>query len=128
MKGEKGFSFIEVVIALAVLGIIAVGFLGGLTTASKGLMIADERETANNLAEAQIEHIKRQAYDIINNPPQYSLVAGFPSSYSIDQPLAVRLDRDGDGDTSTDEGIQKITVTVRHGDKEVLTLEDYKVN
>jgi prepilin-type N-terminal cleavage/methylation domain-containing protein len=127
MKGEKGFSFIEVVIALAVLGIIAVGFLGGLASAGKGLMIADERETANNLAEAQVEYIKRQAYDIINNPPQYSLVAGIPSSYSIDQPLAVRLDPELDG-YDDDDGIQKITVTVRHGDKEVLTLEDYKVN
>jgi prepilin-type N-terminal cleavage/methylation domain-containing protein len=127
IKRERGFSFIEVVIALAVLGIIAVGFLSGLGTASKGLLIADERETANNLAEAQIENLKQQAYDSINNPPQYSLMPGIPSNYSIDQPLASRLDPNLDG-FDNDDGIQKLTVTVRHNGKEVLTLEDYKVN
>jgi prepilin-type N-terminal cleavage/methylation domain-containing protein len=127
MKKERGFTFIEVVIALGVLGMIAVGFLSGLGTASKGLLIADERETANNLAEAQIENVKNQAYDDINDPPQYSLMAGIPDSYSIDQPLAYRLDPDLDG-LEDDDGIQKIVVTVRHNGKEVLTLEDYKVN
>jgi prepilin-type N-terminal cleavage/methylation domain-containing protein len=127
MKRERGFTFIEVVIALGVLGMIAVGFLSGLGTASKGLLIADERETANNLAEAQIENVKNQAYDDINDPPQYSLMAGIPDSYSIDQPLAYRMDPDLDG-LEDDDGIQRITVTVRHNGKEVLTLEDYKVN
>ena len=127
MKREKGFSFIEVAIALAVLGIIAVGFLGGLGTASKTLIIADELETANNLAEAQIENVKKQAYDSLNNPPQYSLMPGIPGSYSIDQLLAERLDPDLDG-YDDDDGIQKITVTVRHDGKAVLTLKDYKVN
>jgi prepilin-type N-terminal cleavage/methylation domain-containing protein len=128
MKNEKGFTFIEVVIALGVLGIIAVGFLSGLGTASKALSIADERETANNLAEAQIENVKRQPYDDdITRPPQYSLMPDIPDHYSIDQPLAERLDPDLDG-FDDDDGIQKITVTVRHDGKEVLTLEDYKVN
>jgi prepilin-type N-terminal cleavage/methylation domain-containing protein len=129
MKKEKGFTFIEVVIGLAVMGIIAVGFLGGLTTASKGLMIADERETANNLAEAQVEYVKNQAYDSINNPPQYQkLPSGkIPDGYDIKLPMAARLDPDGDG-LSDDDGMQEITVTVKHGSKEVLTLKDYKVN
>ena len=127
MKNNKGFTFIEVVIALGVLGIIAVGFLSGLGTASKTLSIADERQTANNLAEAQIENVKKQSYDSSNNPPQYSLMPDIPDHYSIDQPLAERLDPDLDG-FDDDDGIQKITVTVRHDGKEVLTVEDYKVN
>jgi prepilin-type N-terminal cleavage/methylation domain-containing protein len=128
MKSEKGFTFIEVVIALAVLGIIAVGFLGGLATASKGLLIADERETANNLAEAQMEYVKNQEYDSTNNPPQYALLSDIPDGYSIEVPMAERLDPEGDG-MDDDDGIQKIIVIVNHQDKlAVITLEDYKVN
>jgi len=129
MKSEKGFTFIEVVIALAVLGIIAVGFLGGLATASKGLMIADERETANNLAEAQMEYVKNQPYDSTNNPPQYELLDDndIPDHYSI-QVSAERLDRDTPPNLNDDDGVQKIEVMVKHSDKAVLTLEDYKVN
>ncbi len=129
MKSEKGFTFIEVVIALAVLGIIAVGFLGGLATASKGLLIADERETANNLAEAQMENVKNQPYDSTNNPPQYELLddIDIPDGYSVEVPMAERLDPEDDG-LDDDDGIQKIAITVRHNGKEVLTLEDYKVN
>jgi hypothetical protein len=91
------------------------------------LLLADEKETANNLAEAQIENVKKQAYDRLNNPPQYSLMPGIPSSYSIDQPLAQRLDSELDG-LDDDDGIQKITVIVRHNGEAVLTLEDYKVD
>jgi prepilin-type N-terminal cleavage/methylation domain-containing protein len=127
MKNEKGFTFIEVVIALGVLGVIAVGFLSGLGTASKTLSIADERQTANNLAEAQVEYVKRQAYDTdASKPPDYKLLLNIPDHYSIDQPLAEWLDPKLDG-LDNDDGIQKIKVTVRHDGKEVLTLEDYKV-
>jgi prepilin-type N-terminal cleavage/methylation domain-containing protein len=116
-KGEKGFSFIEVVIALAVLGIIAVGFLSGLATGAKGLLTADERETANNLAAAQMEYVKDQPYavsylkslEILNEYPGYDV---------------------GIATTSLEGGnIQKIEVAVSHQNKpEVITIEDYKVN
>ena len=117
MKSEKGFSFIEVIIALAILGIIAVGFLSGLATSAKGLLTADERETANNIAAAQMEYVKDQPYavsylkslEILNEYPNYDV---------------------GIVTTSLEEGnIQKIEVTVNHQNKQgVIILEDYKVN
>ena len=137
MKSEKGFTFIEVVIGLAIMGVIAVGFIGGLGTAAKGLMIADERETANNLAEAQMENVKNQqyidysedphgVYDTIGTPPNYSVVL---TAVPFD-PVTRQPHNDlGGGIFDFDEGIQEITVTVNHQDKlAVITLEDYKVN
>ena len=117
IKGEKGFSFIEVVIALAVLGIIAVGFLSGLATASKGLLTTDERETAKNLGEAQMEYVKNQLYQA-----SYSKSTEILNEY---EGYDVGIDT-----TALEDGnIQRITVTVAHQpNPEVITLEDYKVN
>ncbi len=62
MKSEKGFSLIEVVIAIALLGIVAVAFLGALATGSRVIFIADERATAESLARTQMEYVRNQDY------------------------------------------------------------------
>ncbi len=127
MRTEKGFSLMEVVIALALLGIVAVAFLGGLSTASRAIFTADERATAESLARSQIEDVKIQPYDGTNNPPGYAPLLDIPEGYEI-YVTAERLDPKGDG-TGNDDGIQKITVTVKHHDKpEVIKLVDYKVD
>ena len=61
MKGEKGISLLETVVALALLGIIGVAFLGALATTSNSRLIADEHVSARILAESQMEDIKKQA-------------------------------------------------------------------
>ena len=124
---SRGFSLIEVLIALALVGIIAIAFLSGLSTASMALIIADEHATAESLARSQVEFIKNQPYDDINNPPQYTPLPEIPYGYDI-VITAERLDPNYDG-IANDDGIQKITITVKRDDpvKEVITLEDYKV-
>ena len=134
MKGKglrgssKGVIAIEVIIALAIMGIIAVAFLSGLATTLNATRIADERSVAQSLATSQMEYVKSQGYDSTNNPPQYSVDPNLPipNGYTIEV-APERLDPKGDG-TGNDDGIQKITITIKHGDKVVLTLEDYKVN
>ena len=115
MKNEKGFTLIEVLVALALLGIIGVAFLSALATASMGLMITDERETANNLAESQMEYVKDQDYAYSYAP------APIPDEYATYSATI-------DAESLEDGNIQKITVTINHQEKEVLTLEGYKVN
>jgi prepilin-type N-terminal cleavage/methylation domain-containing protein len=127
MRGEKGFTLIEVIIALALLGVVAVAILSGLSTGSRAIFVADERATAESLARSQMEYVKEQPYDATNNPPLYAVLPNIPENYQIDV-TAVRLDPKGNG-TGNDDGIQKITVTVGHHDKpEVITLEGYKVD
>ncbi len=144
MKNERGIGLIEVLVALAILGVVAVAFLGGLATASKAVYIADVRTNAESLARSQMEHIKNQDYSSTNvdwdytvtdsgrsfttqppdwwgpgspgNPPLLaSNYAGFSVYASADEDAA-------------NEGIQKITVTVKHLDEVKITLEDYKVD
>ncbi len=128
MKNEKGFTLIEVLVALAVLGIIAAAFLGALATSSNAIFIADEKATAESLARSQMEYTKKHGYDAIYNPPQYGIDPDLdiPEGYEINM-TAERLDPDSDG-TDDDDSIQKITISVNHLEKQVIVLEDYKVN
>jgi type II secretory pathway pseudopilin PulG len=114
IKGEKGISLLETVIAVAIMGIIAVAFLSALATTSSARATNDERTAAKILAEGIIENIKGEDYS-----PTYEVVV--PSEfagYTVN--VATAVERNGN--------IEKITVAVYHKGHEVLTLESYKVD
>ena len=136
MKKEQGFSLVEVLVAVLLLGVIAAAFLMGLTTASKALLVTDERATAKNLAESEMEYIGNCDYDLLTSPWSYELPTQKPlwdpdhDLSEVYEGYTVKVNGnsfDIDGDGSNDEDIQRITITVRHGTKKVLTLTDYKV-
>ena len=58
MADEKGTTLIETLVALAVLGLVAVAFLSGTATMSRATMINDRQETAQSLAQSQMEYVK----------------------------------------------------------------------
>ena len=127
MKKQAGFSLKEVLLALGLIGVFAVSVPGALSGASRATTSMNERTAAQTLARSQMDYIQNQPYDSVNATPQYDAIGDIPVSYSIVTPFAIRLDPRGDG-TSTDDGLQKITVTVQHNCKDVYTLTDYKVN
>lgn len=115
-KSEKGSSLMETIVALGLLGIIAVTFLSATATSSSGRLIADEHASARILAESQLENLKKQtyafSYDPVPVPPEE-----YPGYFST-----------VDVDNMRNGNIQKITVTIRHHNRDVTTLEGYKVN
>ena len=115
MKSERGTSLIETLVALALLGIIGVAFLSALATSSNARSIADEHVSARILAESQMENIKKQTYAFSYDP--VPIPAEYPG-YSA----AIDVDNLRNGN------IQKITVTIRHHDRDIKTLESYKGN
>ena len=142
MKSEKGFSLIEVAIAIALLGIIATAYLGALATGSKAISIADERATAESLARTEMEYVRQQEYS--GAPWAYELPPGTPpdppSWWDPGDPHTLPEGYDGytvsvsavplhiiDGQL-TDDGLQEITVVVKHLDKPdaIVTLENYR--
>ncbi len=121
-NGESGLTFIETLIALAVLAAVAVPFLLGIATSSKAAFIDDQQATAESLAQSQMEWIKNSEY--VYEATQYSASpisgGGDYNNFSVEV-LAEPLH-------SPDDGIQKIILTIRHAGKVITTLESYKVD
>lgn len=113
MKNQKGTSFIEVVIALALLGAISVAFLSALATTSNTRAFSNRHTAARILATSQMDSIRQQdysfSYDPVPIPPEYE-------GYTTD----IYIDNFYNGN------IQKITVMVIHHDEEIAKLESYK--
>jgi len=149
---SHGFTLIEVLIALALFAIIAIVFAGGLTTASRAVTIADIRTRAESLARTQMESVKEQDYEdeeeLVNGEALYLKIPStdIPDGYEIcsigrngtivkcnngdhvvgvpwDSAVGERLEPLG-----ADNGLQKITLIIKHESKEIITLEGYKVS
>ena len=102
-NSEQGFAMVEVLVALALIGVAGVCFLSSLTTVSKSTITADERSTGDSLAVSQMEYTLSQSYDDTNNPPQYALLPDIPDGWSVNV-TAERLDPENDG-INDDDGI-----------------------
>jgi type II secretory pathway pseudopilin PulG len=120
LNQELGFTYIETLIALAVLGSIAVTFLSGVTMTSRTAYMYDVRETAASLAQRQIECIKDTEY---NGDAEYS-VSPIPDTEDY---IGFSVDINAESLHTPDDGIQKISVVVSRYSEEILTLETFKV-
>ena len=144
LRGRSaGFTLIEVLVALALFSLIAIVFAGGLGTASRAVLIADVRTNAESLARTQMEYVKNQDYDPalaggVGNYTKITDVHGY-TIWSVnrddevvngtpsDPIIAIPWDSENDEATDTDDGLQKITLVIRHEGKDIITLEGYKV-
>ena len=124
MRNQGGFTLVEVLVSLALVGIIAAGFLGALATSSRATVSNDVQTTAQNLAEGQIEYVRGQPYSI-DDPPVYQVLDDIPDNYDVNC-TALWLDPEGDG-SDDDDGLQKIMVTVSFNGATATTVETYRV-
>ncbi len=110
LKNEKGFSLLEVIIAIVVLALISAVSFSALSSITKGTTHVNVEQSGRSLASSQMEYIKRQAYDPTGS---YETIT-IPSGYSIDVAVADITSRDGN--------IQKIMVTVTYQGKTLTIL------
>ena len=130
MRGQKGFTLLETLIALTILAVIAVSIFFALNISIKATARVDHHTTAESLIRTSMEIIKRCGFDLTNIPPLYQDsvdhhnicddIITIPDGYDV-VVSAERLD------PSDEESIQKVTVSVDYDDELVMTTDAYKV-
>lgn len=115
-----------VAIGLVALGLILLVTM--VTTGTEGVTVLVDNVSAEGLAKSQLELIKDASYepDPTSNP--YPTVTA-PSPYSVDVDVEYWIAPNGPfTSTVTNDGLQRITVTVQREGDDVLSLENYKVD
>lgn len=129
-KGEAGFTFVEVLVALMVLGLIAATFMFALASSSKSAALSDERTSAESLARTEMEYVRNSVY--IPATWQYQLPATPPSwdtSHTLPPGYAgYSVNVSASPVHTTDDGLQLITVVVSRDGETIFTLTGYKAN
>ena len=124
LRQQKGTTLIEVIVAVALLGVIGGTFLAAVSTGA--IVVSQHRAEvdAQSVARSQLEHTKASnytAYDFGADlydpsddiPPQYPKITT-PPGYSVDV-LAVPIPDPNDPDYPySDNEIQRITGSVYH--------------
>jgi prepilin-type N-terminal cleavage/methylation domain-containing protein len=118
-KRERGFSLLEVVISIAILGILLAGFIPAMMGSTRMNISVDEKVTAKNLAESQMEYVLDQDYQTSYNPSS-EITSQYPG-YIVDDPVTVTRITNRDGD------IQSITIIVRRNGDVAARLTSFRI-
>jgi type II secretory pathway pseudopilin PulG len=125
---ERGESLAEILVSVAIMAVVITAFLAALSTGVSNVAIVRKRVTAENLARAQLEHIKNypyevgaETYPIVEQPEYYTTTIDI--SYWDEETFTT--DQTADSECC---GMQWITVTVSYDGKPVFTVADYKLN
>ena len=143
VTGPKGQTLVEVLIAIVILGMVAVPFLTALSVSSRAIMVADDKTVAESLARSELEYVKESPYNWTgfsyeipatpDNPPPWDLsriaLDDCYAGYSVNV-TGVPIDPDTAAPLAPGEDlhIQGITVVVYHGNSTVLTMSTYKTD
>jgi prepilin-type N-terminal cleavage/methylation domain-containing protein len=124
MKHQKGFTLIEVMIAMAIIGIIVAGTMGSLIGSTKAAVKSDQMDTARALALSQLEYVKKLPFSAAGYTADSAIMAQHPgyTAAIVSNPAQDR-----------DANIQRITVSITYqdiykGGTATTTLQDFKVH
>jgi prepilin-type N-terminal cleavage/methylation domain-containing protein len=119
-RDEKGFTLLEVLIAVALTAIIVAGIYMAMSTSTKVLVDTTTQETAKDMAASAMEWIKSQPYNAVS----YTLPAAMRTNggltvFPTTGVIPVNEFRFNE---------EQIDIIVKSGTKTVFTLTDYRVN
>ena len=124
-RKQAGFTFIEIVVALGIMGVITAGLLTALNTNARATRTLDEKIMAANLAAAYVEAIKdapfAASYSVGDN-------VSVPFQYEVTINTLCSSDATSFGPCtgSANETFQKITIQISREDRPVMSLCSYR--
>lgn len=127
-RGDQGFSLVEEVVAIGLVAIGLILLVAMITTGTQGVTMLVDNVSAESLAKSQLELIKDASYepDPVANPyPAVSAAAPYSVAVDVEYWIAPNGPFTS---TVTNDGLQRITVTVQRGGGDVLSLQGYKVD
>lgn len=112
---------VEVLVAVAILGVVVVGFLSALSSGYLALVLADENTMAESLTRTELEHVRNSEYPVVSD--NHTPVNGYDVvTYAVYTDPVTYLP------TTTPKGRQEVMVEVWHQGELVLATTTYKVN
>jgi prepilin-type N-terminal cleavage/methylation domain-containing protein len=108
VRGQRGFVLIEVLISIAIFGVISVGFLSALVAGYHGVVVAHDQTMAQSLTRTKFEDIRIAEFpidtgsDTVTTTSHYDVVVH-----------AVNITKEW-VETTDPSDLQMITVTIRY--------------
>lgn len=119
---KRGFTLIEVLVALGIFGFVGVGILAGLATGFRAQDSNRVHTIGENLARAVLEDIRFKDYENDDDYSPFSVPV--PSGFSFSVTTAPYCAPEP---CTPDNNLQRIAVTAFRGGDAILTVEDLKV-
>jgi len=132
---SRGFTLVEVLITIALIGAIGVAFFSFMSAATSALIHADERTIVESLARSQLEYVKNQGYNSTATYPKIPS-ASIPVGYTIwsvngngtvvnggatDRVIGIPWDSANNKPATTNMGLQKIALVIEHEGRQIYT-------
>ena len=121
---QKGIGIVETLVALAILGVISVGFLSAIVTSYTAVRLSDQRTTAESVARTVIERVRMSPYD----PLAEGVIGGLDGDLPSDFVVEVRYANSTEWVGTPLSPVKLVTVVVSREGRTIpiLTTETYK--